>query len=173
MGRPTPANSRRQIFYSDPVVLADVQVLPEATWNFDPFLVMTPDSRLRAKVTVLWSPYPDFVGVDLTTAGNTIYLEEVEQDYGGPFAGLIPCTAIEGTSTAPTAITQGDLSGYSREFVTAGDAIRGFVQLGVVVPWNGQIVLQARWQPDGQRLPADEWEEITRFCSIVAAQVKL
>ena len=98
----------------------------------------------------------------------------MEQDYSGSGGVLTPSVAIEGTSTAPTSLPKNPgLSGYSKEFVTAGDAIQGLLTLASGFGTGGSVVLQARWQPDGQRLPADEWDEVSRLCSLQGSQVNV
>ena len=175
MGWPGNTWVKRQLKISQPLVLLNnggagespALVLP--TWT-----VMTPDSRLRTKVTLLFSATPPYtLPEDLTGLGATLWLYESEQDYGGGNAGLVPSVALDGsTLLVPIAIPKSvGLAGYSREFVTAGDAIQGQIKIATPAGFIGKIVLQARWQPDGQRLPADEWEEIETLCSMVGSQV--
>jgi hypothetical protein len=164
-GGPVPGS--RQIFLASSALL-DISGTTEEPFTVDNFKVMTPDSRLRTKVTIL------FVGPGAFTLPSpfaTLALIELEQDIGGPSGQLQPSVAIDppapgGTINLPLAP---GLVGYSREFVTAGDAIQGTL---VVAAGVGpiQVVISARWQPDGQRLPADEWDEVIRLCSIVAPQ---
>jgi hypothetical protein len=159
----------RQIFIPPPLTLCTFTGGGvEAPVALPPFLVMTPDSRLRTKVTLLFS------GLTSVPAPlGSLYLAEVEQDFGGPSAQLLDSVAIEGTAAAPTSLPKNPtLLGYSKEFVTAGDAIRGYLTVGSGIN-GGSIVLQARWQPDGQRFPPEEWDEVKRLCSLVASTVSL
>lgn len=169
-GGPVPGS--RQIYVAASSLL-DIGGSTEAPFTVPNFMVMTPDSRLRTKVTIL------FVGSAAAMAAlpspfATLALVEMEQDIGGPSGQLQPSVAVDpptpgGTINLPLAP---GLVGYSREFVTAGDAIRGSL---VVASGVGpiQVIISARWQPDGQRLPADEWDEVIRLCSIVAPQVNI
>lgn len=167
-GGPVPGS--RQIWVAASALL-DIGGSTEAPFTVPDFLVMTPDSRLRTKVTIL------FVGpgtASLPSPFATLALIEMEQDIGGPTGALQPSVAVDppapgGTINLPLAP---GLVGYSREFVTAGDAIRGSL---VIASGVGpvQVIISARWQPDGQRLPFDEWDEVIRLCSIVAPQVSL
>lgn len=143
----------------------------EGPFTVPSFLVMTPDSRLRTKVTILFSGN----GIVWPAALGTLSLIEMEQDYAGGSGTLIQSVAVDppapgGTIALPLAPT---LLGYSREFVTAGDAIQGNLVVGPGIGNGGKVVVQARWQPDGQRLPADEWDELVTFCSIQVPQVNI
>lgn len=172
------APSKRQIFIPPPATLLFIPPDFEAEDDIQlpEFRVMTPDSRLRTKVTLLFSfpQDPDLVPpIDLTGAAATLYLYELEQDYGGSSAQLIPSVALEGTFAAPTPIPKFPfLDGYSKEFVTAGDAIGGLFSVSNPSALSGfMVMLQARWQPDGQRLPDDEWDEIKHLCALNASPV--
>jgi hypothetical protein len=170
------ASTIRQIKVADPVTILNVTGATEGGGgSLPPFRVVVPDSRLRTKVTVLFSPKPPYPEpFDLTSLGATLYLADMEQDYGGDSAALLPAVALVGTRAAPVAIPLvADLLAWSKEFVTAGDCIQGWLALNNTTGFNGKLVLQARWQPDGQRIPDVEWDEIKRLCQITAAQMTL
>lgn len=173
---PWPGNpdTRRQYFQPQGVLLAALTgANPEGPITIPRFLVMTPDSRLRVKIAIILSlAQGTALPFDSSALGAFLYLAEMEQDWTGASAQLLPCVAIEGTQTAPTALPKDpDLLLYSKEFVTAGDAIAGYMTIQPEEGPIGSLVLQARWQPDGQRLPDDEWDEIRRLCSIVSDKV--
>jgi hypothetical protein len=166
-----PYEGTRQIWTPPGVQLFNITSTPEGALTSE-WRTMTPDSRLRCKVTLLFSPIGGTpIPIDLTAFGATLYLYEEENDYTGPSGSMIPSVALEGTASAPTALPKNPLLwGYSKEFVTAGDAIHGVLTLnptGSVT--HGQWVAQARWQPDGQRLPDAEWDEVKRFCNMMVA----
>lgn len=132
-----------------------------------PFRVLVPDSRLRVKISLLFSFQAgqrpeDTSTIDLSSGGATLWLYESDDDDSGMTGDAYGCTNIEGTAAAPTAIPRAvGLSGYSREFITAGDNIEGIFTTGFngfLGNWN----LQLRYQPDnGQRFTDEEWRYIT------------
>lgn len=129
------------------------------------FRVLIPDSRLRVKISIVFAfkggQQPSIDAVDLSTGAATLWLYEAEDDDSGTTGSTYPCTNIEGTEAAPTVVPQAiGLSGYSREFITAGDNIEGrFVT--AFNGFTGNWMLQLRYQPDnGQRFTDDEWREI-------------
>jgi hypothetical protein len=86
------------------------------------FVVKTPDSRVRTKVTIV----PSNPSVDLSAAGLKIWIGGVEFDASGPDgAEFVVTNAIPGvTRAAPQNFPQdAGLAGYSREFVTSIDAL--------------------------------------------------
>jgi hypothetical protein len=160
----------RQI-YVQGATLATFRTGTEGNFTLPDFKVMTPDSRLRVKVTILFTGD----GIIFPTPLATLALVELEQDYTGSSGTLVESVAVDppapgGTISLPLAP---GLLGYSREFVTAGDAIQGSIVLAPGFGAGGEVVIQARWQPDGQRLPAEEWDEIVTFCSLVVPQVRV
>jgi hypothetical protein len=166
-------NSRRQLLIAPPAVLLNSSGSSEASVpELSPFRVMVPDSRLRTKVAIIFSPTPPYPDpFDITGLGATLHLYDSEQDYGGASAALLPAVDLVGTTAAPVAIPRSaGLLAWSKEFVTAGDAITGNLQLANITGFVGRVVIQARWQPDGQRIPDDEWSEIERLCSLVVSQ---
>jgi hypothetical protein len=126
------------------------------------FRVPIPDSRLRVKLSVMYIPA---TGIAVTVAAATLWLYEADVDDSGVQGNLIPCTNIEGTSAAPTALPlAAGLQGYSREFVTAADYIVGRL---VASPSSapGSWVLQARYQPDAVRFTDEEWNALKSQCN--------
>jgi hypothetical protein len=124
-------------------------------------VLATPDSRCQIKLSVV----QEDPTVDLSGAGITIRLTAVDFDQSGPSGKEIPVTNIEpedGTFQAFPLTT--NLRGFSREFVTAADAVK----VELVIPGVGglgtRLFVQARIQPSGQRLPWDEWREICAEC---------
>jgi hypothetical protein len=164
-----PFDGKRQIWTPPGVQLINIEGADEESFTIE-WRTMTPDSRLRTKVTLLFSPVGGTpIPVDITPMSPTLYLYEEENDYTGPSGSMIPSVALEGNAGAPTSLPKQPLLwGYSKEFVTAGDAIHGVL---TVSPASGtplgQWVAQARWQPDGQRLPDEEWDEVKRFCNMM------
>lgn len=139
------------------------------------FRVEVPDSRLRVKISLIGQPGagidPGFIG----GKGLTLWLRAVEDavrggaevpitnlwgrgNAGGPIPGYV---ASDGTET-----TDPFLGGFSKEFVTAGDAIVGTVTVPVEQGGDGtgSLILQVRWQPEAIRFPRDEWYEIRGQC---------
>ena len=137
------------------------------------FLVPTPDSRLRVKVSVLFVKLPNQSG-PVTDLGATLYLGAADQEVAGFQGDRIPTTdvlhdaagAVVHQST-PLAIPEDpDLQGFSQEFVTAGDDIIGILTTGCDGP-SGFWILQVRYQPDGQRLHDCDWSNAIRRCTPV------
>ena len=93
-------------------------------------------------------------------------MQEEDESYGAGFSGYIPLTTIVGdpTTGAPLALPEfPGLMGYSREFVTAADAVHGHLHYGNAI--LGKWVLQTRYQPAGQRLPDPDWQETLQLCN--------
>ncbi len=163
-----PYNGQRQIEVLPPIVLATMT--GAGGGGTIEFRVQTPDSRLQVKVSVLFAPTPPFsVPYDITNMGATIYLAEEDESYGATYSGYVPMTAIinGATLTSPLSLPQAPgLMGYSQEFVTAADAIHGFLGLSPAGEGSqGQWVLQVRYQPYGQRLPEADWSETKTLCN--------
>jgi len=138
------------------------------------FRVPIPDSRLRVKISLLFVPTASENPTDISGSA-TLWLAETDWENSGVTGRTIALTNIEGTKAAPTAIAAAvGLLGYSREFVSAGDAIEG-----VFVATNpdqlGTWVLQARYQPDAVRFTNREWNEIKNQCNpyLITAPVVL
>jgi hypothetical protein len=75
----------------------------------------------------------------------------------------LPDPAVSAAFKIPENAT---LGGFAYEAVTIGDAIEGTITVvGVADAVGGQLMLQVRYQPDGQRLPWDEWREIVSECA--------
>jgi hypothetical protein len=140
------------------------------------FRVDVPDSRVRVKLSVLCVP-PYGGALDFaSTYGMTLWLGAVDDDSSGANAGVgIPITnvmdpigGVPVTQAAPAPFPADGLSGYSREFVTAADGIEGIIVVPPVpvAPIVGVVSVQARFQPDPQRLPWAEWDEIRRECRL-------
>lgn len=128
------------------------------------FRVPIPDSRLRVKLSVLFiPPAGDTNEFDITTFAN-LWLYEAEDDTSGVSGRAIQTGNIEGTEAAPTAVpASAPLLGYSREFVTAADAIEGkFTILNNIT--LGTWILKSRYQPDAVRFTDAEWDQIATAC---------
>ncbi len=153
-------NGPRQKHIPQSIILARLTGNPDAGKNIT-FRVPVPDSRLRVKLSILWTPgsgaFPN-----LAAAGNTLWLYEAELDLSSS-GRTVPCVDLEGTSAAPITIPKSaDLAGYSREFVTAADYIEGVVGIVGTALFAGTVILQTRYQPDSVRFTQDEWDEIRR-----------
>lgn len=165
-----------QIHYATPEVLANVFGDIAGISGTTRFRVETPDGRLRVKVSLL------FIRRDprllVSSLGATIYMGEEETDQSGYLGGKVVCNDILRDSAgnivhaaSPLAIPEDPgLEGWSQEFVTAADSL-----LGVFTTQNGSAgvagatgywTLQARFQPDGQRLHDDDWDYVIRNCKI-------
>jgi hypothetical protein len=155
-----PRDRKRQIFLPNPKHIVHMQ--PESGNGTFEIRVRNPDSRIRLKLTIYFAPSTpqDPQTVDIT--GNaTLWIYAADQSRLGGHSGDIPITDLDGsTRDAPIAIpVSAGLLGYSREFVTAGDYVKAQLAAsppGIPGDWNVQI--QA--QPDGQRLPDEEWNDV-------------
>jgi hypothetical protein len=128
------------------------------------FRVPIPDSRLRVKISVLFIPVAG--NAPTSGVGGTLWLYEADDDQSGVSGMSIGCTNIEGTQASPTAIPAASpLLGYSREFVSAGDAIEGVLAATSGGAMIGTWVLQVRYQPDAVRFTDEEWIEIRNLCN--------
>jgi hypothetical protein len=128
------------------------------------FHVPVPDSRLRVKISVLFiPPAGDAAEFDATTFAS-LWLYEVDEDASGVSGRFIQTTNIEGTEASATAVPEAaPLLGYSREFVSAADAIEGKLTILNNITF-GTWVLQTRYQPDSVRFTNEEWDELVRQC---------
>lgn len=161
-----PYNGQRQIIVPPPIQLGQIAG-SEGSASVE-FRVQCPDSRLQIKVSVLFVPRQSFAfPFDISGLGATYLLQEEDESYGAPYSGYIPLTTIVGTPTgAPLALPQfPGLLGYSRELVTAADAVHGFLSYSADGATFGKWVLQTRFQPAGQRLPDLDWEETLQLCN--------
>lgn len=142
------------------VVLAQVKTGGTGSPKPVNFVVPFPDSRLRVKITLLFSQNVP----GLVEPAATLWLHESDTDNVGNLS-LVPCTNIEGTQAAPTSIpADSGLQGYSREFVSAADYVEGVLN---VFP-NGSVgywVLQTRYQPQSVSFSREEWEMIINQCN--------
>jgi hypothetical protein len=161
---PTPTAYRgpRQYWTGRPLQLASYSgnIGPGGTVGFR---VEIFESRMRVKISLLFIQPGGGTG---SVAGKltTLWLAEYEQasrETGNP--RIIKCTDVEGTQSAPTAIPfNAGLQGYSREFVTAGDAAEGIITIGAQGGDSTacDLWLQTRIQPEAIRFPEKEWDEI-------------
>jgi hypothetical protein len=165
---PTSFDGPRQEFIPRRVILAQISG-SNGPGGVTQFRVETPDSRLRVRISVVGIPeaggQPDF----MFALGAKLWLAALEDDQTSTSGIAIPVinTIPLVTRAAPLAIPQtAALGGYSRELVTAADAIFGELTIPALIG-DGQIgvvALQVRYQPEGQRLPWKEWDEIRREC---------
>jgi hypothetical protein len=149
------------------------QNLPRtATWR-----VPMPDSRVRCKVSVLFSPTPGTTNaalpIDVTLAAAKIWGCLAEEDFAGRIAGPVPTqnvvvdptTGLLVTRAAPLSIpSDAGVMGWSREFVTAGDNLYFELTATLIPGTPGRWMLYTRYQPDGLYLPQDEWDQIRALC---------
>jgi len=169
-----------QIHYSDPTeVLAQVvggEILLSGSTRFR---VETPDSRLRVKVGILFVREQGTTSGLVTDLGATLYMGEEETDRSGYLGGKVIANDILRDAagnlihqSAPLAIPEDvGLEGWSQELVTAADSLIGIFTTqngtGGVAGASGRWILQARWQPDGQRLHDEDWDYVVRNCKIL------
>jgi len=142
------------------------------------FRITNPSSQVRTRIAVNFEAgagapaYPD-----ITASGATIWVASSDDPHGGASSRDIPNSSVEGTKAAPTpfpsTVVGGivtldpGLTGYSREFVTAGQFLMG--QLSVPpTGFKGAWVLVVTAQPDGVELSDDAWNDI---CSMFALNV--
>jgi hypothetical protein len=158
-----------QLFQPTPIVLARMGGTGAGQKKMA-FRVPTPDSRLRVRLDVFFSPA---AGVTPVPSGLTnlfgIWLYSTVLDRGGVSGRTIPVENVEGTEAALTTFPEADgLMGYSREFVTAADFIEGQANVGALSPnaiYAGATwILQTRYQPNNVTFSAREWNEITAQC---------
>jgi len=151
---------RNQIFLPNPKHI--VHLAAEDGQGTFEIRVRNPDSRIRLKLTIYFAPSIPQNPATVDITGNaTLWIYAADQARLGGHSGDVPITDLDGsTRAAPISVpASSGLLGYSREFVTAGDYVKAWlaVQSNLVVgDWNVQI--QA--QPDGQRLPDDEWNDV-------------
>jgi len=171
-----------QVHYSDPGevlanVVGDGAVPQEGTARFR---VETPDSRLRVKVSLMFiRSQSGSLSAPVSGLGATIYMGEEETDDSGYRGGKVLCNDILRDSagnlihqSAPLAIPEDPgLDGWSQELVTAADSLLGIFttanSVGGAAGPSGAWIIQARWQPDGQRLHDDDWDSVVRNCKVV------
>jgi hypothetical protein len=130
------------------------------------FRVPTPDSRIRQNVALLGVPVPGGSATFLGGKALTLLLQGVSDAVEGGMT--VPVTSLPNPAVGtPFAIPENSsLGGFAYESVTIGDAIEGEVSAtGTADAIVGRLVLQVRYQPDGQRLPWDEWREIVAQCN--------
>lgn len=164
-GSPSSYNGERQIFRPRPITLVTFDGSTTGTKTVS-FRLPTPDARCRTKVALIGVPTPG--GSPLFLAGKTVtlLLRSIEDAIEGGMP--IPVTSLPDPSvgTAFVIPQNTNLGGFSFETVTIGDAIEGTISVTDGADTNtGRLVLQARFQPDGQRLPWDEWREIVAQCN--------
>lgn len=130
------------------------------------FRVPTPDSRIRQNVALIGLPPPGGSATFLAGKTLTLLLQSVADAIQGGMT--VPVTSLpDPTVGTPIVIPENSsLGGFAYESVTIGDAIEGtIVATGTADAIKGRLVLQVRYQPDGQRLPWDEWREIVAQCN--------
>jgi hypothetical protein len=164
-GSPSSYNGERQIWRPRPVTLITFNGVTTGSKTVK-FRLPTPDARVRTKVALIGIPDPG--GSPLFLAGKTLtlLLHSIEDAIDGGMP--IPVTSLPDPTvgTAFTIPQNATLGGFSFETLTIGDAIEGTVSVtGTANAIKGRLVLQARFQPDGQRLPWDEWREIVSQCN--------
>jgi hypothetical protein len=155
----------RQIFVPPPCNVVIFDGVTTGTKSVR-FRVPTPDSRVRQNVALLGVPAPGGSATFLAGKSLTLLLQGVSDAVQGGMT--VPVTSLPDPDVGtPFAIPENSsLGGFAYESVTIGDAIEGEVTvIGVADAVVGRLVLQVRYQPDGQRLPWDEWREIVSNCS--------
>lgn len=171
---------RVQIHYSEPAeILATVVGGESLLTGSTRFRVETPDSRLRVKVGILFIRNQGPVTGLVSNLGATLYMGEEETDRSGYMGGKVIANDILRDAagnlihqSAPLPIPEDvGLEGWSQELVTAADSLIGIFTTsngtgGIAGP-SGRWIVQARWQPDGQRLHDDDWDYVLRNCKIV------
>lgn len=173
---PTSYDGPRQIYVPKRIVPVVFTGAAERPGGVASFRVGIPDARLSVKIAVICVPASGGA-IDFANAlGMSLWMGAVEEDSSGSSSGLeIPVTnvidpiaGVAVTQAAPAPFPADGLSGYGREFVTSADAIIGQITVpgAPVEPLVGVVAVKVRYQPYGQRLPWQEWEEIRRECSV-------
>ncbi len=164
-GSPSSFNGERQIWRPRPINLVTFDGVTVATKTVK-FRLPTPDARVRTKVALIGVPDPGGSPIFLASKTVTLVLQSIEDAINGGMS--VPVTSLPDPSVGTAfAIPQNAaLGGFSYEALTIGDAIEGTISAtGAADGIKGRLVLQARYQPDGQRLPWDEWREIVAQCN--------
>lgn len=164
-GSPSSYNGERQIWRPRPINLVTFDGVTVATKTVK-FRLPTPDARVRTKVALIGVPDPGGSPIFLASKAVTLVLQSIEDAINGGMS--VPVTSLPDPSVGTAfAIPQNAaLGGFSYEALTIGDAIEGTISAtGAADGIKGRLVLQARYQPDGQRLPWDEWREIIAQCN--------
>jgi hypothetical protein len=164
-GSQSSYNGPRQIWRPRPVTLITFDGTTTGTKTVK-FRLPTPDARTRTKVALIGVPAPGGSPLFVAAKTLTLLLTSIEDAIDGGMP--IPVTSLpDPTVGTAFAIPQNaNLGGFSFETVTIGDAIEGTVTVTSGSDANtGRLVLQARFQPDGQRLPWEEWREIVSQCN--------
>jgi hypothetical protein len=169
-----PWHKTRQIHTASPPAARICAVGVESGGGNFEVRLRTPDSRLRAKVSIYFSPNGpyDKTSIDISNDAS-LWIHAADQMRSGGSSALAPTNDLESqldgtpvTRDAPlTFPVSAGLLGYGREFVTASDFISAWVSIrtnGTAGEWWAQ----AQWQPEGQRLPDDEWNEVVAQCSL-------
>jgi hypothetical protein len=167
-----PRSRLRQIYCPAPKHIIHLDDgFPDGTFEIR---VRNPDSRIRIKVTIYFDPTSPINPQTVDITGSTsLWIYAADQPRLGAFTGDIPITDLDGsTRDAPIAIPASPgLLGYSREFVTAGDFIKAWLAVSAPATVAGDWTVQIQAQPDGQRLPDDEWEEVRAQIDVEVAQI--
>ena len=121
----------------------------------------------------------------VSNLGATLYMGEEESDRSGYIGSKIIANDILRDAagnlihqSAPLPIPEDPgLEGWSQELVTAADSLIGIFTTsnsrGGVAGATGYWILQARWQPDGQRLADCDWDHVVRGCRIMLIAPKI
>lgn len=174
-----PRSSKRQIYTPNPQRVCSVG-LESGGGNFE-LRWRNPDSRLRLKATLLFAPEGTHnpYTLDITGSGF-LWPYAADQTRLGGSTRLAPVTDLEEvagvpvTRDAPLALPlSAGLLGYSREFVTAADFVVFLANIQPNGDCAGEWTVLGQWQPDGQRLPDDEWDEIRAQCDIAVVSADL
>jgi hypothetical protein len=159
-GSATSFGGPRQIHLLQPITPVYFTGGEGATGTVD-FRVDVPDSRLRVRIDVIGVPAPGGRVDFLSTKVVSLWLRAVSDSQQDGWA--VNVTNLFATQAAPLTIPQdAGLGGYSREFVTAADAIQGTLTIADGDNNPGKLIVQARYQPDAGA-DFENWEEWTRF----------
>jgi hypothetical protein len=168
-----PYHRVRQIYVPNPQGICTVGLesgggLFEIRWR-------VPDSRLRVKCSLIFSPEGPWnrSTFDISASAD-MWIYAADQMRQGGSSGLAPVNDLEElagvpiTRAAPLPIPRSaGLIGYSREFVTSADYIVARVTFNPNAELAGEWVAQGQYQPEGQRLPDAEWDEIRSQCGSI------
>ncbi len=162
-------NGPRQIYIPKPIVVATNSGSGTKTGERTSLLIPVPDAQTRIKFSLMFVPPAGTVSSNIT-GSQTIWVSAQEQDQkgqGGGGGGFYPVNDLEGTAAAPTAFpTSSGLAGYSREFVTAADAIGVEItmdSIGGGASKAGVWLAQFRIQPFAVLFDWESWSQIRRL----------
>ena len=163
-----------QAYAAQPIILGVLAGQENAETAAAKFRVLCGDSRVRVKVSVLFIRLGGVLTPSSSLLGATLWGGEEEDDTSGLGGGKIPSTDILRDSTGaivhratPMAIPEDTaLDGWTQEVVTSAESLifdftTGQGTVADAGP-SGTWIAKAKFQPEGQRLPKEDWDHVQR-----------